>query len=131
MGEGLAGDELIEHCTDDGDVDEGGDDLGRANRRHVLLMRASLSFRREGKHVMVGDRIIGSVTGWERSVSAHCRIHTQCRVPASTNWPSGAVLEDWLLQAISEDGTQRVDNDVHQAQIAAVALVSLRARSSR
>ena len=111
----------IEEATDvDGDDedDDGGD---RDDRRHVRRMRRSGAFLREGKNIKFGGKIIGSISAWSGNISCLCRIHTKCRSPASKNWPSDVLLEDWLLAGVEESGEQRLGKEAHQERIVGAA----------
>ena len=89
--------------------------------RHVRKMRARGSVRRDGKLVIFNDRPIGHITSWGGNIACHCRLHARCKSPASKAWGTDAVLENWLLEGVSEDGSIKVDRDSHLQMISAVA----------
>ena len=61
---------------------------------------------------------IGFVTMWTGvggtpSLSCHCKLHTKCRMPASTKYPTDLVCCQWLLLAINRDGSTKMNVDKH------------------
>ena len=106
--------------SDPGDGEElgGGDEAGI--QRIVQRMRRSPNFSRVGKKVMWATQHLGSITAWGQSVGCVCRVHAGCRAPASTRWGADTVLEKWLLEAIHQDGSQKIDRGAHMQSINAL-----------
>ena len=76
---GIAPDaDASDHVTDDSEDDA--DDV-RNDRRHVRELRRTGVFAREGKNILVGGRVIGTVTAWSGGVSCACKLH-----PWPLNW---------------------------------------------
>ena len=90
-------------------------------RRRVHKMRQNASFKRDGKKVIWGWGLLGNITSWSGNVSCNCRLHSNCRAPASKVWGSDVILENWLLAGICENGDVAVDRELHQRLIAAAS----------
>ena len=111
--------------SDPGDGEELGEGDEAGIQRIVQRMRRSPNFSRVGKKVMWGTQHLGSITAWGLgprgpSVGCVCRVHAGCRAPASTRWGADMVLEKWLLEAIHQDGSQKIDRDAHMQTINAL-----------
>ena len=122
---GMDDEENITDMSDNGDGDgaddgEGGPLFTPEDRRHVRKLRRLPGFARERLNVKWRGRIIGNLTAWGQNISCVCRVHARCRSPAARDWPADTLLEDWLLTAINDDGTERMDREAHNASIRGV-----------
>ena len=66
------------------------------------------------KNVFWNDKLIGQITARRENLSCVCKIHKKCRTPASTKYETDAVLEEWLLAALRNNGTERLNVARHQ-----------------
>ena len=97
-----------------------GVDLGSWPRA-VLRMRQSDAFKREGNRVYWQNRHIGTISSFGPNVACNCRLHTECKAPASQRWPSDRLLELWLLDALNEsDAEIQKTKEQHQDKIIAL-----------
>ena len=115
------------NATDSDNISEhssGGE--GSSNRKPL---RTSAHYKRDGSKVYWRNVCIGELTQWGESIACRCRMHSNCRSPASKNWGTDNVLIDWLLGALKHSGELAIDKGLHQSQAAALATLAKAARA--
>ena len=101
--------------------------------REAMPSPESPDCSRDGNKILWRGKVIGSLTQWNNSISASCKMHTKCRAAASRYYPSDRVLVDWLLGSIDNEGECIVTKEKHAEQAAELKeryrCLEIRARS--